>query len=421
MTSRKSGCSRRNAAKPSSSASSPLCGCSVETVSSSFSGARRSSKNAGSTPSGAWPRDDDMAARIAAHRARRPTAGPRSRPAESWPGRCRRPRRHGAGRCPRHLGRRPPRPHTRRRRSAHRPRRPPGATIVVSEEVGLGVHPSSEVGRRFRDVLGAVNTAVAAIADEVLLVVAGRVADPLHRPDARRPQLPHRLRPAPHAHPRALVWFGPVGAAIGAALGLVWWVAARCWSAAVAAGVVVAADLAAHRSAPHRRPRRCRRRPAPAPRPRRRLAVMATPEVGAFGVVARGDGAPAAVSRRWPPPTRRAVTRWPSSPASGAPPAADGGHDDRRALRPGDRLAPAVPGRLARRRRWRPPPLPALAARRAAVPASWPGRRPRRRDARDRALPSVGSVASPVTCSGAAGVVTETVGPGRRQCQVVTP
>jgi adenosyl cobinamide kinase/adenosyl cobinamide phosphate guanylyltransferase len=50
-----------------------------------------------------------------------------------------------------------------------------GATIVVSEEVGLGVHPSSETGRRFRDVLGEANTAVAAIADEVLLVVAGRV------------------------------------------------------------------------------------------------------------------------------------------------------------------------------------------------------------------------------------------------------
>jgi len=56
-----------------------------------------------------------------------------------------------------------------------------GDTIVVSEEVGLGVHPSSEAGRRFRDVLGEVNTAVAAVADEVLLVVAGRVL-PLERP-----------------------------------------------------------------------------------------------------------------------------------------------------------------------------------------------------------------------------------------------
>jgi adenosyl cobinamide kinase/adenosyl cobinamide phosphate guanylyltransferase len=50
-----------------------------------------------------------------------------------------------------------------------------GDTIVVSEEVGLGVHPSTEAGRRFRDALGNVNRAVAAIADQVLLVVAGRV------------------------------------------------------------------------------------------------------------------------------------------------------------------------------------------------------------------------------------------------------
>jgi adenosylcobinamide kinase / adenosylcobinamide-phosphate guanylyltransferase len=56
-----------------------------------------------------------------------------------------------------------------------------GDAVVVSEEVGLGVHPSSELGRRFRDALGAVNVAVADVADEVLLVVAGRVL-PLERP-----------------------------------------------------------------------------------------------------------------------------------------------------------------------------------------------------------------------------------------------
>jgi adenosyl cobinamide kinase/adenosyl cobinamide phosphate guanylyltransferase len=60
-----------------------------------------------------------------------------------------------------------------------------GDTIVVSEEVGLGVHPSTEAGRRFRDALGNVNRAVAAIADEVLLVVAGRVLplDPMPSDD----------------------------------------------------------------------------------------------------------------------------------------------------------------------------------------------------------------------------------------------
>ena len=51
----------------------------------------------------------------------------------------------------------------------------PGDTVVVTDEVGLGVHPSSEMGRQFRDELGALNRMVAAVADEVLLVVAGRV------------------------------------------------------------------------------------------------------------------------------------------------------------------------------------------------------------------------------------------------------
>jgi adenosyl cobinamide kinase/adenosyl cobinamide phosphate guanylyltransferase len=54
---------------------------------------------------------------------------------------------------------------------AHRP----GDAVVVSDEVGLGVHPSTDAGRRFRDRLGEVNRAVADVADEVLLVVAGRV------------------------------------------------------------------------------------------------------------------------------------------------------------------------------------------------------------------------------------------------------
>ncbi|HWE68431.1 MAG TPA: bifunctional adenosylcobinamide kinase/adenosylcobinamide-phosphate guanylyltransferase [Acidimicrobiales bacterium] len=47
-------------------------------------------------------------------------------------------------------------------------------TVVVSEEVGLGVHPSSAEGRQFRDALGHLNQAVAAVADRALLVVAGR-------------------------------------------------------------------------------------------------------------------------------------------------------------------------------------------------------------------------------------------------------
>ena len=50
-----------------------------------------------------------------------------------------------------------------------------GPTVLVSEEAGLGVHPETSAGRRWRDVLGDVNQAVAAVADSVLLVIAGRV------------------------------------------------------------------------------------------------------------------------------------------------------------------------------------------------------------------------------------------------------
>jgi adenosylcobinamide kinase/adenosylcobinamide-phosphate guanylyltransferase len=49
-----------------------------------------------------------------------------------------------------------------------------GDTVVVSEEVGLGVHPETPAGRAFRDALGSVNRTVSAVADEAWLVVAGR-------------------------------------------------------------------------------------------------------------------------------------------------------------------------------------------------------------------------------------------------------
>lgn len=47
-------------------------------------------------------------------------------------------------------------------------------TVVVSNEVGLGVHPATSSGREFRDVLGRVNAIWAAAADEARLLVAGR-------------------------------------------------------------------------------------------------------------------------------------------------------------------------------------------------------------------------------------------------------
>jgi adenosylcobinamide kinase / adenosylcobinamide-phosphate guanylyltransferase len=45
--------------------------------------------------------------------------------------------------------------------------------FLVSDEVGLGVVPESEAGRRFRDVLGLANQRAAEAAEEVHLCVAG--------------------------------------------------------------------------------------------------------------------------------------------------------------------------------------------------------------------------------------------------------
>ena len=53
-------------------------------------------------------------------------------------------------------------------------RRRDGDAVLVSEEVGLGVHPPTALGVHFRDAVGEVNVAVAEVADDVRLVVAGR-------------------------------------------------------------------------------------------------------------------------------------------------------------------------------------------------------------------------------------------------------
>ena len=50
-------------------------------------------------------------------------------------------------------------------------------TIVVSNEVGLGIVPADAMSRRYRDVLGRVNQQWVAAADRALLVVAGRARD----------------------------------------------------------------------------------------------------------------------------------------------------------------------------------------------------------------------------------------------------
>jgi adenosylcobinamide kinase/adenosylcobinamide-phosphate guanylyltransferase len=48
-----------------------------------------------------------------------------------------------------------------------------GRLILVANEVGYGIVPDNALARRFRDDAGRVNQAVAAIADEVVLVAAG--------------------------------------------------------------------------------------------------------------------------------------------------------------------------------------------------------------------------------------------------------
>jgi len=50
----------------------------------------------------------------------------------------------------------------------------PGLTIAVTNEVGLGLVPGDALGRGYRDLLGKVNAIWAAAADRALLLVAGR-------------------------------------------------------------------------------------------------------------------------------------------------------------------------------------------------------------------------------------------------------
>lgn len=49
------------------------------------------------------------------------------------------------------------------------------SVVLVTNEVGFGVVPEHRSARLFRDLLGTINQRVAAVCDEVHLVVAGRV------------------------------------------------------------------------------------------------------------------------------------------------------------------------------------------------------------------------------------------------------
>jgi adenosylcobinamide kinase/adenosylcobinamide-phosphate guanylyltransferase len=47
-------------------------------------------------------------------------------------------------------------------------------TLLITNEVGMGVHPETDLGRRYRDALGRVNAQVASGVDRTLVMVAGR-------------------------------------------------------------------------------------------------------------------------------------------------------------------------------------------------------------------------------------------------------
>ncbi|HTV11411.1 MAG TPA: bifunctional adenosylcobinamide kinase/adenosylcobinamide-phosphate guanylyltransferase [Acidimicrobiales bacterium] len=56
-----------------------------------------------------------------------------------------------------------------------------GLVLVVSNEVGAGIVPADPLTRRYRDLLGEVNVLFAGAAEEAFLVVAGRLLS-LERP-----------------------------------------------------------------------------------------------------------------------------------------------------------------------------------------------------------------------------------------------
>jgi adenosylcobinamide kinase / adenosylcobinamide-phosphate guanylyltransferase len=51
--------------------------------------------------------------------------------------------------------------------------RSPFSSIVVTDEVGAGIVPDNPTARRFRDLLGWTNQKIAAVANEVILMVSG--------------------------------------------------------------------------------------------------------------------------------------------------------------------------------------------------------------------------------------------------------
>jgi adenosylcobinamide-GDP ribazoletransferase len=105
---------------------------------------------------------------------------------------------------------------------------------------------------------------------------------------------------------RSLLWFGPVGVAVGALCGLVRWGGGAWWAPALAAALTVAADLALT-GLLHLDGLADTADGLLAPMPRdRRLSVMASPGVGAFALGVVG----AVLLLRWTALTTLPTTGW---------------------------------------------------------------------------------------------------------------
>ena len=84
--------------------------------------------------------------------------------------------------------------------------------------------------------------------------------------------------------PAAMDWFWLVGAGLGAAVGGIWWLAARAWSAPAAAAIAVVADLGVTGMLHFDGLLDSADGLLPPLERHRRLSIMSTPGVGAFAV-----------------------------------------------------------------------------------------------------------------------------------------
>jgi adenosylcobinamide-GDP ribazoletransferase len=88
--------------------------------------------------------------------------------------------------------------------------------------------------------------------------------------------------------PRALPWFPIVGALIGLGVGVAWWAATDVWNPTIGAAVAIVADLALTGMLHHDGLGDAADGLLPHLSPERRLEVMRTPDIGAYGVAAIG-------------------------------------------------------------------------------------------------------------------------------------